>query len=172
MQQTSGHILTEFRTLIGKASRIKIAKTWPAPMFCTVVMAALVRSGSFPSCRIRHGPEASVKATPNLIWGDEPARISYRSSAVLMKCVWPRIIFAPSGISTRTVLKSIPAPHARILNEMIRHYAAMGLQLLGLILTGEALLLYFGQMGPLLKTASMGAGLFYAGRIIQPRKGK
>ena len=58
------------------------------------------------------------------------------------------------------------------LNEMIRHYAAMGLQLLGLILTGEALLLYFGQMGPLLKTASMGAGLFYAGRIIQPRKGK
>jgi hypothetical protein len=55
---------------------------------------------------------------------------------------------------------------------MIRHYAAMGLQLLGLILAGEALLLYFGQMGPLMKTAGIGAGLFYAGWFIQPRKGK
>jgi hypothetical protein len=54
---------------------------------------------------------------------------------------------------------------------MIRHYAAMGLQLLGLILTGEALLLYFGQMGPLMTTASLGAGLFYAGWFIRPRKG-
>ena len=48
----------------------------------------------------------------------------------------------------------------------------MGLQLLGLILTGEALLVYFGQMGPMMKTASVGAGLFYAGRMIQSRKGK
>ena len=56
--------------------------------------------------------------------------------------------------------------------QMIRHYTAMGLQLLGLIVTGEALLLYFGQMGPLMKTASVGAGLFYAGWFIQPRKGK
>jgi hypothetical protein len=54
---------------------------------------------------------------------------------------------------------------------MIRYYLAMGLQLLGLILTGEALLLYFGQMGPLMKTASFGAGLFYVGRFIQVRKG-
>ncbi len=46
----------------------------------------------------------------------------------------------------------------------------MGLQLLGLILTGEALLLYFGQMGPLMKTASLGAGLFYAGRFLQAGK--
>ena len=53
---------------------------------------------------------------------------------------------------------------------MIRHYAAMGLQLLGLILTGEALLLYFGQMGPLMKTASIGVGIFYAGWFIRPRK--
>jgi hypothetical protein len=56
-------------------------------------------------------------------------------------------------------------------NEMIRHYAAMGLQLLGLIVTGEALLLYFGDMGPLMKTASLGAGLFYVGRFIRPRIG-
>jgi hypothetical protein len=55
---------------------------------------------------------------------------------------------------------------------MIRYYTAMGLQLLGLILTGEALLLYFGQMGPLMKTASLGAGLFYAGWFIRPRTGK
>jgi hypothetical protein len=55
---------------------------------------------------------------------------------------------------------------------MLRHYAAMGLQLLGLILTGEALLLYFGNIGPLMKTASVGAGLFYAGWFIRPRTGK
>jgi hypothetical protein len=52
---------------------------------------------------------------------------------------------------------------------MIRHYAAMGLQLLGLIVTGEALLIYFGDMGGLMKFASLGAGIFYAGRIIRPR---
>jgi hypothetical protein len=50
---------------------------------------------------------------------------------------------------------------------MIRHYTAMGLQLLGLILTGEALLLYFGEMGPLMKTASLGAGLFYIGWFLR-----
>jgi hypothetical protein len=54
---------------------------------------------------------------------------------------------------------------------MIRQYAAMGLQLLGLIVTGEALLLYFGDMGGLMKTASVGAGLFYAGWFIRPRTG-
>ena len=46
----------------------------------------------------------------------------------------------------------------------------MGLQLLGLILTGEALLLYFGQQGPLMMTASIGTGLFYAGYFIRPKK--
>jgi len=60
--------------------------------------------------------------------------------------------------------------YAAINKVMIRHYTAMGLQLLGLILTGEALLLYFGQMGPLMKTASLGAGLFYAGRFLQARR--
>ena len=54
---------------------------------------------------------------------------------------------------------------------MIRHYTAMGLQLLGLILTGEALLIYFGDMGGLMKAASVGAGIFYAGWIIRPRTG-
>ncbi|PYR99695.1 MAG: hypothetical protein DMG12_19830 [Acidobacteria bacterium] len=55
---------------------------------------------------------------------------------------------------------------------MIRYYTAMGLQLLGLILTGEALLLYFGQMGPLMRTASLGAGLFCAGWLIRPRESR
>jgi len=48
----------------------------------------------------------------------------------------------------------------------------MGLQLLGLIVTAEALIMYFGQMGPLMQTAALGAGLFYAGRFIHPRKGQ
>src|SRR5438034_10557384 len=103
------------------------------------------------------------------------------------------IILAPSGICSRTVFNSISAPtvaavywagdnwkssagadrrYSDRIPTMIRYYTAMGLQLLGLILTGEALLLYFGQMGPLMKTASVGAGLFYAGWFIQPRKGK
>jgi hypothetical protein len=55
---------------------------------------------------------------------------------------------------------------------MIRHYAARGLQLLGLIVTGEALLVYFGDMGGLLKFASLGAGLFYIGRFVEPRQRK
>jgi hypothetical protein len=55
---------------------------------------------------------------------------------------------------------------------MIRQYVARGLQLLGLIVTGEALLIYFGNMGGLVKVATLGFGLFYAGWIVQPRKGK
>ena len=55
---------------------------------------------------------------------------------------------------------------------MIRQYTSTGLQLLGLFLTGEALLLYFGDMGPLMKTAAIGAGIFYAGWFIRPPAGK
>ena len=55
-------------------------------------------------------------------------------------------------------------------NQMIRQYAATGLQLLGLIVTGEALLNYFGNMGGLMKVASLGVGLFYIGWFVQPRK--
>ena len=64
-----------------------------------------------------------------------------------------------------------PQERAQPIIKMVRHYMATGLQLLGLIVTGEALLLYFGQMGPLMKTASVGAGLFYAGWFIRPRAG-
>jgi hypothetical protein len=58
---------------------------------------------------------------------------------------------------------------------MVRYYAARGLQLAGLILTGEALLVYFGapadKMDPLLRTASIGVVLFLAGYFLQPPKG-
>jgi hypothetical protein len=56
---------------------------------------------------------------------------------------------------------------------MIRHYLAMGLQLLGLILTGEGLLTHFGDVDarPLFKMAAVGAGIFYAGWLVRPRKG-
>ena len=56
--------------------------------------------------------------------------------------------------------------------EMVRYYIATGLQVLGLILTGEALLVYFGDMGPMMKAATVGAGLFYAGYFIRPEKGR
>jgi hypothetical protein len=55
---------------------------------------------------------------------------------------------------------------------MIRYYTAKGLQLLGLIVTGEALLIYFGNMGGLMKVASLGAGLFYIGWFVEPRQKK
>ena len=52
---------------------------------------------------------------------------------------------------------------------MIRHYASTGLQLVGLIVTIEALLIYFGEMGPMMQTAAIGIGLFYAGRFLRPK---
>jgi len=58
---------------------------------------------------------------------------------------------------------------------MVRYYAARGLQLAGLILTGEAMLMYFGapadKMDPLLRTAAIGVAIFCAGYFLQPSKG-
>jgi hypothetical protein len=53
---------------------------------------------------------------------------------------------------------------------MIRYYASKGLQLAGLIVTMESLLIYFGDMGPMLQTASIGIGLFYAGRLLRTKE--
>ena len=61
--------------------------------------------------------------------------------------------------------------HTRIDSIMRRSIAAV-LQLLGLIVTAESLVLYFGDMGPMMMTASLGAGLFYAGYFIRPQKGQ
>ena len=52
---------------------------------------------------------------------------------------------------------------------MIRHYASRGLQLLGLIVVGESMLIYFGDMGPMMYTAMAGIALFYAGWMIGGR---
>ena len=60
---------------------------------------------------------------------------------------------------------------ASIRVEMIRYYAAIGLQLVGLIITLEAVVLYFGDMGPMMRTAVVGIGIFYAGRYIRPEDG-
>ena len=60
---------------------------------------------------------------------------------------------------------------ASIQVEMIRYYAAIGLQLVGLIVTMEAVVLYFGDMGPMMRTAVVGIGIFYAGRYIRPEDG-
>jgi hypothetical protein len=56
---------------------------------------------------------------------------------------------------------------------MIRYYAGMALQLLGLVLTGESLLFHFGDHDarPMVKLAALGAGLFYAGWLVRPRNG-
>jgi hypothetical protein len=61
--------------------------------------------------------------------------------------------------------------HTRIDGIMRRSIAAV-LQLLGLIVTAESLVLYFGDMGPMMMTATLGAGLFYAGYFIRPQKGQ
>ena len=52
---------------------------------------------------------------------------------------------------------------------MIRYYTATGLQLVGLIITIESLVIYFGDMGPMMRTATIGVGLFYAGRFLRPK---
>lgn len=52
---------------------------------------------------------------------------------------------------------------------MIRYYAAVGLQIVGLFITMESLLLYFGDMGPMMRTAAIGVGVFYTGRLVGPK---
>ena len=60
--------------------------------------------------------------------------------------------------------------HTKIDRIMRRNIATI-LQLLGLIVTAESLVLYFGDMGPMMMTATLGAGLFYAGYFIRSQKG-
>jgi len=56
-------------TLMGKPSRSTTTNTCPAPM-AVAFRAATVRSiSSLPSTRVRHGPDASLNATPNFICG-------------------------------------------------------------------------------------------------------
>src|SRR2546427_10612891 len=80
---------------------MKTMKKWPAPTASAFFAASDFRLSSFPSTRTRHGPDASQNATPNLIPGTDPMSASWMSSAVLMKCVWPRITFNPLGYLDR-----------------------------------------------------------------------
>lgn len=70
-------------------------------------------------------------------------------------------------------LSKAPNPLMTAVSEprMIRYYAGTGLQIIGLIVTLEALLIYFGDMGPMMTTASIGAGIFYTGWFIRPKDG-
>ena len=54
----------------------------------------------------------------------------------------------------------------------MRRSIATILQLLGLIVTAESMVLYFGDMGPMMITATLGFGLCYAGYFIKPQKGQ
>src|SRR3990172_8211151 len=107
IEHTSGQALIAFNTFTGNASLIIITNVWPAAILRAFFIATSFRNWSFPSCLMRHGPDASQKAMPNLIPGTALTMTSYKSSAVLIKWVWPMIILAPSGISKVTVLISI-----------------------------------------------------------------
>jgi hypothetical protein len=66
-----------------------------------------------PSARVRHGPEDSLNASPNLACGAVFTTASYMSSAVLMKCVWPTMMLVSSGNLIRTDSSSIMASFQR-----------------------------------------------------------
>src|SRR3990172_2299869 len=106
-EHTSGHALMEFNTFTGNDSLMRITNVWPAAMLLAFRIAISFKELSFPSALTRHGPEASQNAIPNLIPGTALTMTSYKSSAVLIKWVWPMMILAPSGISMVTVLISI-----------------------------------------------------------------
>src|SRR5579872_2086568 len=84
-----------------------ITKVWPAAMAWALRVAFDFRSASFPSTRVKHAPEASLNAMPNFICGTVLTMASYRSSTVLMKWLWPTMMFPFSGISNRTDFSSI-----------------------------------------------------------------
>src|SRR5438309_626829 len=97
IEHTSGMFCTTFNRFMGYASRRMRTKTCPAPKAWALAMAAFRSSSSLPSARVRHGPEDSLKASPNLACGTVFTTASYMSSAVLMKCVWPTMMLVSSG---------------------------------------------------------------------------
>src|SRR5574340_1675004 len=84
IEHTSGTSLMRPSTLMGYPSRMAMTKMWPAAMAWALRMASALSASSLPSARVRHGPDASLKATPNFIWGTELTRASYKSSTDLM----------------------------------------------------------------------------------------
>src|SRR5579883_41197 len=76
----------------------------PAPRAVAFFFASSVMAGSVPDQRTRHFPDASQKASPNLMPGTAPTSASWMSSTDLMKCVWPRMKLVSSGLSILTVM--------------------------------------------------------------------
>ena len=76
----------------------------PAPMAAAFFFASSIMAGSVPDQRTRHLPDASQKASPNLMPGTAPTSASWMSSTDLMKCVWPRMKLVSSGFSIFTVM--------------------------------------------------------------------
>ena len=52
---------------------------------------------------------------------------------------------------------------------MIGYYAGRALQLAGMFITAETLIMYFGQMMPLLQGSLAGVAVFYAGYFLSRR---
>src|SRR6266545_1474205 len=79
-------------------------------MAAAFFLASSVMAGSVPDQRTRHLPEASQKASPNLMPGTAATRASWMSSTDLMKCVWPRMKLVSSGLSLFTILSCMLLP--------------------------------------------------------------
>jgi hypothetical protein len=105
MLQTSGTALILSRTLMGYAFLMIMRNVCPHAIWRAFSLASCRRSGSLPSCLTRQGPDASQKAMPNLMSGTALVSASCRSSTVLMKCAWPRMILVFSGGSILIVMK-------------------------------------------------------------------
>src|SRR5215471_13834444 len=73
-------------------------------MVAAFFLASSVMASSVPDQRTRHLPDASQKASPNLMPGTAPTSASWMSSTDLMKCVCPRTKLVSSGFSICTVM--------------------------------------------------------------------
>ncbi|VVC01354.1 Uncharacterised protein [uncultured archaeon] len=78
----------------------------PHPSLSASFSACLVSSSSLPSLRTSRFPDASQKASPNFNPGELSASVSYKSSTLFMKWVWPKITFPASGSATSMDLSS------------------------------------------------------------------
>src|ERR1700741_2489996 len=85
-------------------------KLCPAATASAFVVARAIIASSFPLQRTRHAPDASQKASPNLMPGTVLTRASCRSSTDLMKCDWPGIKLIVWGFAIVTVVSSMCCP--------------------------------------------------------------
>ena len=107
MVHTSGTALIRPVRLMGNPSRSAMTNMCPAPTAWALRAAIVCKAWSLPSTRIKHGPDASLKAIPNFMPGTVLTIASYRSSTVLMKWLCPKMRLPFSGISSRIALRSM-----------------------------------------------------------------